>query len=1781
MSLDRLLEQGIDDIPGIPKGAEQAILDQAYRLITFINYEGSRAVDQNDLDELLDSFTPNENNLTDLDVKLQVIHDVIHKAQVKTEFPVATFLSCIFLEEDERSKKLSLVQGVVLVISYSLSKEHGYTGVYQRAMSSIRLLVERMDKRSYQKTNSKIFKSLPNFNDDAEKIYSQLNRLWENCADTKKDYGPLKVLFNKYVTGSLPVTRSKQSTVKASYGKIIRNKASLVTVEDENVELIEYKESVGSTKNYSDNLEMSADEGVSQRHIQVTMIAPESVQRSYLLKRRQARSAINQLVRREKHLSSEWSVLTEYEVSTVINICVEHFSSTRHIKYSYRYLMLMLFTGRSLSTLYAMLNSPDGVGQKFIKENSGKWWIEVMSSLPEHKVREDLEPLLRRSNKELLLSVHDYLQSHIEALKKDKRSFDKVKDGVDKVIREVNPVPGSRLTSNRISSYFSVWMRQKNIDPVLTNWLLGAELTVFEAGVYYTQLSQSHLKQVSDSYVGHLGVISNNSLVDKSPSKMTDVLIGSQLQIEERVIIKLFEVLRNRLSNQYSLVGSWKAFHNDYTLYTVLLMNLSSGHRPTLMPYQTVKHIDVTSGSLFIDDKAVGGSRYGRQIILPEVAFKQFKNYRDYICCLRDCSANIDREYENQFQKIVGGDFPLFFLIDKSRCKVVTPGLLAKKMKGILPLPLNIHRHFMRTKLSSLGVEFHLIDAWMGHSQFGHDSFETYSGLSLFDLKKVASVIDTYLTNHLNISAVKGPANIQWGAERIKRLTATSDIKGGVVRGRLHNQKVKAATEKIIRRNLAGLYLKEPRVDGYELGKDRVLQQLEDKFTGIKDYRLARNFFSIEINKGNRDGRWSLPIPEFIVSQNRSKPFRSYAWLKSVAELSVWRQLWLEKLSSKSVVDNLQLKELLASCLYSAMMHGGLCLSDAITALRLKLLNERKPFLKQGSHTWIDLVFDAKSQAINIKEGKTLRRWFPDPVSLALICQLLSRLKVTDKADVADLIAMDSWALLREYGNAIGGKDRFGFSSVEGVCRAAVGVAENLSDVDIPQALLEYSIGKTPAASLPAKQWVALLEIPDYRPCIVSFSDFKSLEIPKRKSSQQSNKSVNYEALISSIRLSLREKDGKGRKRTQKIAAKSLRNVMKESWGDNAYLLLDWLHSLLVRDRLALSSVSRYYSAIGRHWIAETAEQSMSEWGAEEFELLYESILDLAKTDRARYYNIGRLEELHRHGVGLLGFPIVSLSEQRSVGTARPRVRSGIVNEALFQTVLKSISLLGDVDEHTRQALSLVSVISCRLGLRLGEVLKLRLCDVEPSEGRWLFIRNNKYGNNKTLSSRRKVPLWLLLLPGEKLQFESYFQRQRAIAKNNDLALLFSLPQSPADQLDSQQVSRLIGYKLSTISGEKYVFHHLRHTAITRLYYLLDCYDKNDCIEVGYSHDQIQVIRDFYSVSDKTINKDLYWTIAGLVGHSTPAASFNSYIHLADYSLGAKLAKTSTYYARDEVKALTGWGEYKIKQLVKSSGGDGSISVRDIKRDIIERCNKYAKQLKLNVPSQKSISRTRRVGLGIDLCHDVLRAIENGSSVDEAAADYSIDTVIVWGWYNNAVTLTELKTRKKKSRFIASNRKPAISGKIIVPPKPRSNIEKRQTKKALENLRALYPNNKDEIRWCVSYHAERVNTKKAGISFNEMADLLRFLEVFLQVDSPSNWAVVIYGNERKRIQNIDRKLIEAGLYKSKISYEYKSGSSESYRLYWNKYGSKKDKTYKRYSTSAFRYLIFMLSVMMS
>lgn len=942
---------------------------------------------------------------------------------------------------------------------------------------------------------------------------------------------------------------------------------------------------------------------------------------------------------------------------------------------------------------------------------------------------------------------------------------------------------------------------------------------------------------------------------------------------------------------------------------------------------------------------------------------------------------------------------------------------------------------------------------------------------------------------------------------------------------RAHKRKKKTESIRKVVRELLEQYLPELNKEPvtiepayYKRQLNIVITLLEQKFDTINELRLARNHLSRLINEGNQTGKWQLDVPAYIFRIQRERPLRTEKWFKRSKALNKWKKEWFTSLDKKSAVEvEPDIDLILGNTLISSALFGGLCIPEALIAVHEELLTNDKPLLLHDTTFFLNLVFDSPACAHNVRmegDAKTLRRWYPDNVTLSWLHQLLSQRhhkRLSSKAD--------TWTLIKCALDSINTQTKSEFSSLKKFTEAAIGVTENIEGVELSQAMIGYLIGKTSSSSLSTENFSSLVSENSFEPVTdKSILQTHIANTVKPSTRTKFNRPVNFEHLIQRIKLALHSKSRNSRQATPQAVVSALKDIELDSFPLAISVFIEWLIQLLNENK-TVSTAKRYFYEIGALWFTATVNIDIEQLDAEDFESLYQSILDMKLSEYSRNYTSSRLNQFHLYLSRYHEMPPTQNCVESS-SSIRPFVRAAFIPENAFIALLNSIPNLNETDRMT-QALQCLYILAYRTGLRRGELLKLRLKDIEASVERWLFIRNNRYGKNKTSSALRKIPLSILLKPNEIKQFEDYLAYKKSIDDSTN-SLLFSLDSGSTHPFDGNTISNIAKSLLSEIMGMPIVFHHFRHTALSTLQLLLSHNREVASNFVSYSSNQIDNIRTtLIGPSVRPVNKDVYWAIAGLAGHLTPETTFYNYLHFSDLIAGQQLRSAQHSLSANMVKAITGFSVQIISRHINACGlQPNNLGMNDFEGLLYKKLTKYVDTEKspkavMRQNDQTSVQAPANLYAPQkntpEICWQALKETEKKATLAELVMRFNVNEEILQKWILNAQRLAQLTTSKSKPRLFSRYGSVQSSGLQLAPPKPQSEIELNDAVRAIESLRQLYKKEKsNEIKWCIDFALQTTNKSKSGINFSSPVDLKKFLSLMLQVFPIQRWQLTLY-----------------------------------------------------------------------
>lgn len=902
---------------------------------------------------------------------------------------------------------------------------------------------------------------------------------------------------------------------------------------------------------------------------------------------------------------------------------------------------------------------------------------------------------------------------------------------------------------------------------------------------------------------------------------------------------------------------------------------------------------------------------------------------------------------------------------------------------------------------------------------------------------------------------------------------------------------------------------------------------LREQYNDLQRLKLAYEYLARTVARGNEEGYWSLDIPSTIVSVPRSRSSRNHLFFKAGIEASKLHQYWVEIIERSPRAPSAY-QSRLADVLISAAYYGGLANPRALTGLANLLQSNKKPLQRIDKIIWLDLVWSGGRDALNYKAQQdssagwqTLYRFYPDNRTLGLILSL-QRHKNKDEhlaAHNKSLEQNDVWSLIKE--RLLDSKHTTKINSLRAFCSGAQSVTEMLQDVDIPQALLECASGRIASTSLlPEQQQDWLLQIKpeqhttlfDYQTIASSiFNSTKARgELEKEQVSHRASDAL-IDPFVKAISVALRLED-KGLKRSAAQAIGELNDLLAECTSLNSQILIHWLVNCA--GALKLSSVYRYHIEVSKLWLYHTSErllagQELDELDESELEHIYRQILASRGNAQSSNYLQGRLRDLHQFAsehYGLLSlnyfFSTTSATENQT------QVRVGYIPEVFYQAMLKSMDSLTGLERDTVNGLKILLILAYRTGMRRGELLKIRLSDIEESAEAWIYVVNNRYGNNKTDSARRKIPTYLLLQEEELKQFQHYIGRRRSQNQYATNTLVFSDPHAVTAPHGGTMVSNLVKYLLTLYGLGDLTFHHLRHSALTNLMVVMDSSKSLTSQLTGYSIEHAELIRAELYCANSDSHRDIYSAIAGLAGHLTPETTFLHYIHETSLLLWERLKKYNPELNISEARYFSGLSTEFINKHISQS--EQSLKLSELRPEIVARLTSAtdvinaATELEHTV-AEESIEASKRHKATVTDCYSALKDIEDGDSIAVITIRYALVENQVIDWFETAQWLQALRTTRGNRRLFPNDLKATALGIPLLPARVQDKATTNEVDKTINQLRQLYSNDRDEMLWCIQYWIYNSSQSRAGIRFTDPKDLKRFIKTLHSVIPYSRW----------------------------------------------------------------------------
>lgn len=865
-------------------------------------------------------------------------------------------------------------------------------------------------------------------------------------------------------------------------------------------------------------------------------------------------------------------------------------------------------------------------------------------------------------------------------------------------------------------------------------------------------------------------------------------------------------------------------------------------------------------------------------------------------------------------------------------------------------------------------------------------------------------------------------------------------------------------------------------------------------FKDVKKYSTAYNhaikYCQSRIENANID----IGFPKLIIQSSRAKSFRTQKWFNDGKRVLDFYLNWVKSLETKKAVDIT-----LSDILFTLIFHSAILKAPVLQEI-LDQIIEKRISLEQvsGLPTITVIVNDDTYHTNTYKESKAVHQAqvFISPLSAHII---QSYIKEQENA----IIDRDrNFTIYKRYQSIQLSQANQGNDVEFGLKRFLMGaiyVLENYFNFSLPEHTWYIITGEEDTYSLATSNWQSIIYDIQH-----GTSNHKE-ELNCRISSiaNNSSKKKNHKLAVEIAKLF---KSDENAKVTKKIFVEQLEHLNKKLENNytplNEKAIVGWL--LSKTSNCEVSSIQTYSNRITNRWLALTQDVDLEHYQEEDFVALYNEMIELSKTKKAKNKAATLINEVHQYIVD--HYHVESIAPLATGNRAHHRV--GYISENMFQALLIKINgLIMTVDE--KQALSLALILGHRCGLRIGEIIKIRIRDVAETQN-YLEIRNNKFGNNKSLSARRRVLLAQLLTDSDIKLIERVYIKRSAYESQTLIANQAGLPYT------AQAISKILSGLIKEVTGLSYLTtHHLRHSCLTNFQLMSFLYDKDYQFDnqpsvkflkslLPYKDAQaVDIINQFQTnLAYKKI-----FALAGVAGHANPSTTFASYVHFTDIQIGLLLWQTNFMLSIRHAQLL------KIPRRRKSK----------IERDPLETNEYLMHKLKLpELPQPKSsnavsdnlaeeTNSTKRYAF--DEVHQILEAYAEKSDYEYLMRVYDVSQDTFEKWYYNAQQLREaskFQTTKGNPRLFDSN-----NNNGLLPIKDRYGDDRKNMIRMTDKFRDVYQgsNDKGAINKFVLHTLINAQPRKNFIIFKHATDLYNYLEIVCQLVYKKDISLKVYNYE--------------------------------------------------------------------
>ena len=730
---------------------------------------------------------------------------------------------------------------------------------------------------------------------------------------------------------------------------------------------------------------------------------------------------------------------------------------------------------------------------------------------------------------------------------------------------------------------------------------------------------------------------------------------------------------------------------------------------------------------------------------------------------------------------------------------------------------------------------------------------------------------------------------------------------------------------------------------------EAINQLLEEKFDTAENFQLARRGFLEFVRDYNKAHQIYLNEPVVPILATRERLTINYDWFvngRAVADSSVTMiEVWQRK-------RRFSVNDLVEGLLYCSIMYGGINDIEVLRALYDWLFGERcmykinMPATDEKSRVEYLAIIPLRVRDDNygttLDDSESLHRfvdYVPDDMSLCflyalkgqelniakikpfntIINEISKTLKLTNKD-----IDRPQNSLLIKYAN-------YHWRQLEGSL--------------IDGALAVVKQGDIKTTGLPTDKLIHYnRELINQNPEPLEWSELFDASYQTVGESQYKRAATAYPSFSKNLIKELQD----ALKLTRNVSISTITILKVDVSQPNAQRLLSWVSSLLAVTSIRLNTISKYVGCIGRDWLMLTMDEDIDQWEGNDFEEVYEQIIQskvkdgrklsvlckseefddtssgidnnntttgqpLSHLDRlkdSQKFTYGRLKAFHDHQRIHFDAPYVYFPW----GSNRQVVKANVISPRVYHE-MKDYIQLSNLEIDQKQLCFVVLALAYRTGMRINEIIGIKVSDItdigfingQMIEAPKIILKPNRYRRLKSSSAKRVIPIDTLFKTDELQKFVAFYYQQNRLKRR----YLFS--QGSGDQplppVFFSNMMKIIWDRL--LITHDFTFHSFRHTAISQLALVLSGSPLRQ-VMTDYDRDHSEAIVKAVLANNK--EKGMWFGLASLAGHLTPDTTFEYYIHTAHLLAGWQMSQAKLVMPITVFEMVTGIGYQTVNR---------------------------------------------------------------------------------------------------------------------------------------------------------------------------------------------------------------------------------------------------------------------------